>query len=133
MGLPDSLRSNGVIRSPQILESFAINNEGKIIAFAHNPDIIWMITEKALISPDLVMFIGGHTHGGQWKFPIIGTPFVPTVYGQKYAQGHFKDKGIDVFISSGIGTISGGTRNRNGKPEVPIPVVTNKCRPSLTT
>lgn len=104
LGLPDSLRSNGVIRSPQILESFSVNNEGKIIAFAHNPDIVWMITEKALISPDLVMFIGGHTHGGQWKFPIIGTPFVPTVYGQKYARGHFKDKGIDIFISSGIGT-----------------------------
>ncbi len=79
-------------------------SDGQVIVLSHNPDAILSLTGELSISPDFSLFIGGHTHGGQCRFPIIGAPFVPTMLGQKYAAGHIRDQGIDVFISSGIGT-----------------------------
>jgi len=79
-------------------------SEGKVIVLSHNPDAILSMTGELSISPDLSLFIVGHTHGGQCRFPIIGAPYVPTMLGQKYAAGHIYDHGIDTFISSGIGT-----------------------------
>lgn len=107
VGLADTLRNNDSqnywqkIRTALAKEK---NPVGKIILFAHNPDLLWAVTGQFKASEDVILFIGGHTHGGQVKFPIIGTPFVPTIYGQKYVQGHYRDLGIDIFISSGIGT-----------------------------
>lgn len=107
VGLADTLRNNDSQNYWQkIIAALAKekNQEGKIILFAHNPDLLWAITGQFKASEDVILFVGGHTHGGQVKLPIIGTPVVPTVYGQKYVQGHYRDLGIDIFISSGIGT-----------------------------
>lgn len=119
VGMPDALRGNASLNVNKIKESFAENNAGRIIVLAHHPDVIWTVTKSALISPDLALFIGGHTHGGQLNFPIIGAPFVPTIYGQKYAQGHFRDRETDIFISSGIGT-SGIPARFRVPPEISI-------------
>jgi predicted MPP superfamily phosphohydrolase len=53
---------------------------------------------------DLKLFIHGHTHGGQVWLPIIGSPIVPSNYGQRYTSGHFKENNFDMFITTGIGT-----------------------------
>jgi hypothetical protein len=53
---------------------------------------------------DLKLVLNGHTHGGQVWFPILGSPIVPSVYGQRYAFGHLKENSIDVFVTSGVGT-----------------------------
>ncbi len=125
VGIPDALRGNASLNFNKIKASLAEHTAGKIIAFSHNPDVIWTITQKALISPDLALFVGGHTHGGQLNFPIIGAPFVPTNYGQKYAQGHFQDKDTDIFISSGIGT-SGIPARFRVPPEISILEISSK-------
>lgn len=107
VGLPDALRQqNSGIYKTEIKNALDKegSNQGKIILFAHHPDILWCITDDYKASEDIVMFVGGHTHGGQVRLPLIGAPFVPTIYGQKYVQGHYRDLGIDIFISSGIGT-----------------------------
>jgi predicted MPP superfamily phosphohydrolase len=62
-----------------------------------------MITGDLLISKDLKLMLAGHTHGGQVWLPIIGRPVVPSSYGQKYAAGHVKDNGLDMFVTTGIG------------------------------
>lgn len=77
--------------------------EGKVIVLTHNPDAIAYLTEELSISEDFSLLIAGHTHGGQCRFPIIGAPVVPSEFGQKYAAGHVKDRGIDVFVTTGIG------------------------------
>jgi predicted MPP superfamily phosphohydrolase len=62
------------------------------------------VTGAGLVSPDFVLFLAGHTHGGQVRLPLIGAPIVPSAYRQKYAAGHVRDKDVDMFITTGIGT-----------------------------
>ena len=77
---------------------------GDIIALEHSPDILTAITGGYSISPDLKLILAGHTHGGQVWLPIVGTPIVPSGYGQKYSYGHVNENNVDMFITTGIGT-----------------------------
>lgn len=77
---------------------------GDLIVLEHSPDILPMITAAAPNLSQLKLILNGHTHGGQMWFPIIGSPFVPSVYGQKFAFGHVVEQNVDVFITTGIGT-----------------------------
>jgi predicted MPP superfamily phosphohydrolase len=86
----------------QALEN--IGDTGDVIAIEHSPDVLPMITGDLSISSNLKLIIAGHTHGGQIWLPIIGSPIVPSSYGQKYAYGHVKDGGVDMFVTTGIGT-----------------------------
>lgn len=49
------------------------------------------------------LMISGHTHGGQVWVPGLGTPILPSQYGQKYASGLVKGPACDVFVSKGVG------------------------------
>ena len=107
VGLPDSLSTNtpeNNIRNGTEGLARLENKEGKVIVLTHNPDDIVSVTGSSLISPDFVLFLAGHTHGGQCRFPVIGSPIVPSSYRQKYALGHVRDKNVDMFITTGIGT-----------------------------
>ncbi len=77
---------------------------GDIIVLEHSPDVLPMITGELSISPDTRLMLAGHTHGGQVWLPILGRPIIPSSYGQKYAYGHIRDQGLDMFVTSGVGT-----------------------------
>ncbi len=77
---------------------------GNIIVLEHSPDYLWPISSNAPNPNDIKLFIHGHTHGGQVWLPIIGSPFVPSNYGQRYAFGHIKENNYDMFVTTGIGT-----------------------------
>jgi predicted MPP superfamily phosphohydrolase len=102
VGLSDSLSNN--LQNGRVALDKLESKEGKVIVLTHNPDDIMNVTEGALVSPDLVLFMAGHTHGGQCRFPIIGAPVVPSSYGQKYARGYIRDRNVDIFVTTGIGT-----------------------------
>ena len=70
----------------------------------HSPDILPIITGEMSISKDLKLILAGHTHGGQVWLPLIGSPVIPSSYGQKYAFGHIKENDVDMFVTTGIGT-----------------------------
>ncbi len=79
--------------------------DGDLIVLEHSPDVLPIITDERLaISPKLRLVLAGHTHGGQFWLPLIGSPFVPSSYGQKYAYGHIRENGVDMFVTTGIGT-----------------------------
>jgi predicted MPP superfamily phosphohydrolase len=80
------------------------NGSGPIIALEHSPDVLPIITGDLSISPDLRLMLAAHTHGGQVWLPIVGTPIVPSSYGQKYSYGHKQENGVDMFVTSGVGT-----------------------------
>lgn len=107
VGLPDLLSTNipenGIPNAKAGLERLE-NKEGRIIVLAHNPDDIASVTGASQISPDFVLFLAAHTHGGQVRLPFIGALVVPTQMGRKYSAGHFYLKNVDVFITTGIGT-----------------------------
>jgi predicted MPP superfamily phosphohydrolase len=77
---------------------------GDLIVLQHSPDVFPVITGELSISDDLRLMIAAHTHGGQIRLPILGRPGIPSSYGQKYAYGHVRDNGVDLYITSGIGT-----------------------------
>jgi len=80
------------------------DGSGDLIVLQHSPDIVPIITGELLISNDLKIMFAGHTHGGQVWLPIVGPPVTPSMFGQKFAAGHVRDSGIDVFVTTGIGT-----------------------------
>ena len=106
LGLVDQLRINDWQNFSDGLKR-TINNDnqtGDIIVLEHSPDILPVITGAFSISPDLKLILAGHTHGGQVWLPIVGTPIVPSGYGQKYSYGHIKENNVDMFVTTGIGT-----------------------------
>ncbi|NOT47899.1 MAG: metallophosphoesterase [Acidobacteria bacterium] len=78
--------------------------QGDVIVLQHSPDVLPVITGELNISNEMKLLIAGHTHGGQISLPVIGPPVVPSMFGQKFAGGHVKSAGIDVFTTTGIGT-----------------------------
>lgn len=106
LGLRDHLRiSSWKAFSDEIRGLIAADGgKGNIIALEHSPDVLPMITGDLSISPDLRLILAGHTHGGQVWLPVLGRPIVPSSYGQKYAYGHIYDNGVDMFVTSGVGT-----------------------------
>jgi hypothetical protein len=106
LGLKDHMKAENWQRfsneNKQVLAD--ISDGGDVIALEHSPDILPIITGDLSISPNLKLIIAGHTHGGQIWLPIVGSPIVPSSYGQKYAFGHVKDNGVDMFVTTGIGT-----------------------------
>ena len=79
------------------------SGKGDIILLEHSPDMMPVITGDLSISPDLRLVLAAHTHGGQVWLPIFGRAVVPSTFGQKYAYGHVVEKGVHLFVTSGIG------------------------------
>ncbi len=83
-----------------------------VILLSHNPDYVEKIED-----PRVGIVLAGHTHGGQVDIPVIGPPIIPSLYGQKYAQGLVQGPVARVFVTRGIGTISPPIR-LNCAPEI---------------
>lgn len=105
-GMKDHLKltRGWVLTSADSKEILSQTGNGDVIVLEHSPDILNVIAGEYSISPELRLILAAHTHGGQIWFPILGTPVVPSGYGQKYAHGHVKEKNVDMFVTSGIGT-----------------------------
>lgn len=82
----------------------ATEGKGDVIVLQHSPDVAPIINGERPISKDLKLMIAGHTHGGQVWLPILGRPIIPSSYGQKFAAGHVKENGLDIFVTTGVGT-----------------------------
>ena len=71
-----------------------------VILLAHNPDYVQRIRDRRV-----GLVLSGHTHGGQVVLPLIGAPYVPSRYGQKYRSGLVQGPVARVFVTRGVGTI----------------------------
>lgn len=106
LGLQDHTRITSWSRFSEMIKTILAANDqtGDLIVLEHSPDILPIITGKLSISKDLKLMLAGHTHGGQVWLPLIGSPIVPSSYGQKYAYGHIRENDVDMFVTTGIGT-----------------------------
>jgi predicted MPP superfamily phosphohydrolase len=84
---------------PQHIErTIAKIPEGEaIIALTHNPDIFPRLPQR------VQLLFAGHTHGGQVRFPFIGTVIQPSKFGQRYVRGHVFENNHHLFVTTGIG------------------------------
>jgi len=69
-----------------------------VIALTHNPDIFPQLPQR------VTLLLAGHTHGGQVRFPLIGTVVQSSRYGDRYVSGHVVENGHHLFVTTGIGT-----------------------------
>jgi predicted MPP superfamily phosphohydrolase len=74
-----------------------VSGEAPVILMAHEPD-------QFADGPDRVaLTLSGHTHGGQVRLPGMGSPFVPSRYGQRYIYGHITEGQRQLVVSGGLG------------------------------
>lgn len=71
------------------------------IVLAHNPDT----AEQPAVrhGPRIDLMLSGHTHGGQIRLPVLGTPVTMSRHGSKYAGGLVKGPACPVIVSRGVG------------------------------
>lgn len=72
-----------------------LDNKKLNILLSHNPKYIDMLNEKSNVD----LMLSGHYHAGQVNF--IGVSFQRIV--TRYVYGWYREKNIDMFVSSGIG------------------------------
>lgn len=96
---------------PAVFEACDIDDA--IIAIMHSPDSF------EYLRSDTDLALAGHTHGGQINLPLLGRAVTATELGKPYAYGLQSWRGIDVFISAGLGTSIIPARFRS-KPEIVI-------------
>lgn len=71
------------------------------VLLSHNPDAAEL---PEMADPRIRLMLSGHTHGGQVRVPVMGTPMVPSRYGSKYAGGWCEGPRFPVIVSRGVGT-----------------------------
>jgi predicted MPP superfamily phosphohydrolase len=88
------------------------------LLLSHNPDVA---EEPGLVDSGLRvdLMVSGHTHGGQVRLPLLGSPMIPSRYGQKYAQGLVQGPVCPVFVCRGVG-VSGLPVRLGAFPEIAV-------------
>ena len=86
-------------RDPDIKGTLGrIPDAAPIVLLTHSPDVFPDVPARVALT------LAGHTHGGQVRLPGIGSPLVPSRFGQRYATGLIEEDGRRLFVTSGIGT-----------------------------
>ncbi|MFN8608591.1 MAG: metallophosphoesterase [Vulcanimicrobiota bacterium] len=85
------------------------------LVMSHNPDLA---EEQSGARVDLML--SGHTHGGQIRVPALGTPVLPSRYGQKYASGWVEGPHYPVYVTRGVGTSASVPVRLGVPPEVTL-------------
>jgi predicted MPP superfamily phosphohydrolase len=83
------------------------------LCLSHTPDnIAWARRQK------IDLMLSGHVHGGQIRWPVVGSVLVPSRYGRRYDCGTFDVSPTLLHVSRGV---SGEHPLRYGcKPEVTL-------------
>jgi predicted MPP superfamily phosphohydrolase len=72
--------------------------EEPLIVLSHNPDVFPSLPNRVALT------LAAHTHGGQVRLPLIGSPIVPSSFGQRFARGLIEERGRTLFVNTGLGT-----------------------------
>jgi len=67
------------------------------LCLSHTPDNLPWARRQGI---DLML--AGHNHGGQVRFPVIGSVFVPSRYGRRYDCGTFHEPPTLLHVSRGL-------------------------------
>lgn len=89
-----------------------------VVLLSHCPDVAETLEDERV-----GLMLCGHTHGGQIRLPFIGSPIIPSRYGQKYASGLVQAPKTQCFVTRGVGTIFPPIR-LNCPPEIALLTLT---------
>src|SRR5205085_292142 len=71
------------------------------ILLSHNPD-----SKTVVADFNWNLMLSGHTHGGQCKIPLLGTPFAPVV-DKRYVAGLKPWRDRWIHVTKGVGNLHG--------------------------
>jgi predicted MPP superfamily phosphohydrolase len=67
------------------------------LCLSHTPDNIrWACRH------DVDLMLSGHNHGGQIRLPVLGSIFVPSLYGRRYDCGTFFQPPTLLYVNRGL-------------------------------
>ncbi len=67
------------------------------LCLSHTPDnFYWGFAQK------IDLMLCGHVHGGGIRVPLIGSIFVPSVYGRRFDHGVFEKDGTAMVVNRGV-------------------------------
>lgn len=99
----------------RVTSAFArVEPDDASILLAHSPDVLVRLGNH---HPGLLL--AGHTHGGQLRLPGIGAFGSVSVLPRRYAMGVYVYKGVQTYVSRGVGT-SGAPARLYCPPEVAV-------------
>lgn len=75
-----------------------------VVAITHNPDALFKTPNE------IAVMFAGHTHGGQFKFPLYGG--LALVNDRRFMEGFFDFEGKKAFVTTGVGTSGPAVRFR---------------------
>lgn len=67
------------------------------LCVSHTPDNFYWGVDNGV-----GLMLCGHVHGGQIRLPIIGSIFVPSVYGRRFDQGVFESERMVMAVGRGL-------------------------------
>ena len=96
--------------SPDLIKTLSpLPRQQPRLVLSHNPDLA-----EERFGARLDLLLSGHTHGGQVRLPGLGSPVLPSRYGQKYTSGFVQGPNYPVYVTRGVGV--GGIPIRLGVP-----------------
>lgn len=86
-------------REPCMVSTFGpVPEDEPVIALAHDPVTFFEIPDRAVVT------FAGHTHGGQLRLPLVGTPYSVGGTPRRMAYGLVEEDGRHLYVTSGLGT-----------------------------
>jgi hypothetical protein len=68
--------------------------DAPVLLLSHDPDVL------PRVPPRVALTLAGHTHGAQVNVPVLRRAVVRSAH----LAGHVRERGRDLFVSSGVGT-----------------------------
>jgi predicted MPP superfamily phosphohydrolase len=93
----------------RLVEGAIQNRTGPVLVFSHNPDMLKAHPPvgpgEQIVSEDRprLLWLFGHTHGGQVRLPLIGPLFLSTDL--RYDRGLFDTPWGRIFVTQGAGEV----------------------------
>ena len=125
--LPAELWTAGVAdaseRRPDVERALArVPGDAAVLLLSHDPDVF------PQVPPRVALTVSGHTHGGQVNIPAARGRWIPSRFGERYAEGHVVEDGRHLFVGRGIGTSRWPVR-LGAPPEVVLLRLRRRARP----
>lgn len=76
----------------------AVPEDEPVIVLAHDPVVFFDVPTRAVVT------LAGHMHGGQVYLPWFGALITPGRAPRRFAYGHIREAGKDLYVTSGLGS-----------------------------
>jgi predicted MPP superfamily phosphohydrolase len=76
----------------------SVPEDGFKVLLAHAPELYQEASQKGVH-----LYLSGHTHAGQIRFPLIGSVRNNANCPREYAHGHWGHNGMHGYTSAGVG------------------------------